>query len=732
MKNNFTLQMLGVNKQLYVLLSWVIFIGWAMWQHAQQSLQPPLYDASTYYLKAYNFWSKVHQHKLFNPLNVEPSFRPPGTILMSYPFGFDSDYRGFYFRSVFLPIALLVLAVVVGGYRRELDSNCKWHLVLFAAFLSSLPCFYYFELISDLPAPSYWGLVDNFLAGVAALAAAATIRSFRNHSLVWLCLAAVFSCFCLLVKPAGAFVMMLTGLTWFGLAAFQLKLVWQSPDERKSMTRWLLQGMAIFAVPFMVVLASSFTSQYLSPQNLAFGKTAVGILQSEWSLTLPVLLNVIHTGVGYSFIAWLLMMIILVVNHLWKKPTEILFWPKSYLAGLALASSITLLFGIWFWIFSSGVQIRYSIPFVLMAAILALPAILSAVQTMSNWKLAIVSVVMAVPVINVGLLLSQQNPALEWQKWTGVNLTSAGYDPVVSQALNFAREIKQGGRNVTMFSMSLNIADADFQAVGQYAKFSMLPMPIISILRPVDWQRASAFRKEEMLIADYWLFEPVHDPNIVSDKLTNLAIEDLDQETVLFRAWATQLTPKEGVSVVSDTPTARVLRITDKALLESAFDQLVKKHQWRNTFINANPKRRFSEKELAEALVLNPPSLENVNFGNIFHLRALSVSRAGDEVTVRFWWKPLLTLSEQDWVFFIHLIDDAGNIVLNNAAMIYFKHPLSSLDGSYLFDQVTFKNPAGNGTQRLAVGFYRPNQKMPIADKGTRDWDNRRIIVPLL
>ena len=118
------------------------------------------------------------------------------------------------------------------------------------------------------------------------------------------------------------------------------------------MTRWLLRGMCIFAIPFLVVLASSFTSQYLSPQNLAYGKTAVGILQSEWSLSLPVLLNVIHTGVGYFFIAWLLWTIIIVGVYLWEKPAEIRLVPKyHHLAGLALASVITLAFGVWFWIF---------------------------------------------------------------------------------------------------------------------------------------------------------------------------------------------------------------------------------------------------------------------------------------------------------------------------------------------------------------------------------------------
>jgi hypothetical protein len=655
----FLVHTLRAHLQLLVLLLWVAFISLTLWQHAQQSRQPPTYDASTYYLKAYNFWNKVHQHRLFNPFNVEPTFRPPGTILMSYPFDFDTDYRGFYFRSIFLPIALLVLAVVIAGYRHELDIKCKWHLVLFAAFLSSLPCFYYFELTSDLPIPvsANWGLVDNFLAGVAALATAARLRSVWTRCLAWLSLGAALSSFCLLIKPAGGFIMLLIGFTWFGLTLFNLRSVWQSPDERKSMTRSILLSIIIFSVFYLTVITAAFNSYYLSPQNLAFGKTALGILQAEWSFSWLILLSVIRMGVGYLFVAWLVLMIIVVANHLRRMPIDyLLCWPKSFLTGLSLSSCITLLFGIWFWIVGTGgtTQIRYTIPFVIMAMILAFPTILISVRTLPNWKIAIVSVLMIAPIINMGLLLAQRNPSIEWQKWTGVNLTSGVFDPVIDQAQNFVRAVKQGGKNVTIYTMSLNMADADFQSVVQYANFTMPPMPIISILRPMDWQRPTTFRKEEMLIADYWLFQPVRDPSILSAKLAATAIEDLDQETMLFQAWATQLTTKEGVVLVSDTSTARVLRITDRTQLESAFDALVKKHSWRSTFINENPKRQVNEKELAEALVLNPPSLENVNFGGRFLLRALSASHTENDITVRIWWHPLSSLIERDWILFIH------------------------------------------------------------------------------
>jgi len=722
-------------KQLGVLLLWVVFVGWALWyQHAQQSQQPPLYDAWGYYFKAYNFWTKAHEAGSFNPFDVEPSFRPPGTVLMSYPFGFDVDFRGFYFRSIFVPIALLGLAVVIGGYRRALDNRSKWLLVVLAAFLSTLPGFYYFELSPGIPAPHYWGLVDHFLAGVAALAAAAAIRSVWTHSLAWTGLAAALASFCLLIKPSGLLIMMLIGLTWFGLTALRLKSVWQSAGERKSATRLLLGGMAIFAITYLAVLAGSFSSQYLSSKNLAYGAVIVGVLQMETEslVSWPVFRDVVRTGLGYPFAAWLCLMIVAVGHHLWRSATGSLPWPRPVLAGLTIASSITFAVGVWFWIVATGgiTQIRYFMPFALTAVILALPAILTAVRALPGWALTTLSLLMLAPVVNMGALLAQRNAPIAWQEWTGVNLTSGVSRPVVDQAWNFAATVKRDGRNVNLYSMTMNFADATFQSVVVNALIATPPMPLVSIQRPQDGQRPiTAYRKAEMLDADYWLFEPVRDPARAAAALAIVSIDAYDQEKALFQAWATQLTENDGVAVVSDTPTARVLRVVDPVLLEKAFDALLAKHHWRSTFLAANPKRRFDEKELAAALAQYPPSLTNVNFADRFHLRALSVSRAGDETTVRLWWKPLSPLPEHDWALFIHSIDDEGKILLANHVSVVFDRSLSSSDGTVLFEQLTFKNPAGS--RKLAIGFVRPNQPLPVADKGTRDWDGRRVIVPL-
>src|SRR5436305_4338250 len=101
-----------------VAVLWLLLLALEMWPMVQQSVQPPVYDTLTYFQKAKNFWAAVSMLKLTNPLNLEPVFRPPGTILMSYPVGFTNDFHGFYFRSIFIPILLLVAAVYCAGSAR--------------------------------------------------------------------------------------------------------------------------------------------------------------------------------------------------------------------------------------------------------------------------------------------------------------------------------------------------------------------------------------------------------------------------------------------------------------------------------------------------------------------------------------------------------------------------------------------------------------------------------------
>jgi len=324
-----------------------------------------------------------------------------------------------------------------------------------------------------------------------------------------------------------------------------------------------VQGLIILAVVDATVLAASLSSPYLSRQNLAFGNAAIVIMQTELMVTWAALQEAVHTGLGYAFIAWALLTALLVGWKLWRVPAGPAPWNKPMLCGLAFASLLTFAFGIWFWIFGSGgvYQIRYFVPFALMAMILAVPVMVRLIPAMHRWEVIVLSVPMALSVVNMGMLLAQSDPSIEWQKWAGVNLSSGGQDAVAVQAQNFLGTIKREGHDTILYSMPMSATDSKFQAVIDYSRTVGPSTPIVSIRRPVDWQRPTTYRINEMLGAEYWLFEPVRDPRVAKATLATRSIEGFFQERVLFQAWATQLTASDGVAVVSETPTARVLRI---------------------------------------------------------------------------------------------------------------------------------------------------------------------------
>lgn len=95
---------------LFLLLAWFIFAGVGIWSYASIEIEPPVFDALSYVHKAQSFWTSLLSFQIFNPLSLEPTIRPFGTVLLSYPFGFSDDFSAFYFRSSFIPLIIFGLS----------------------------------------------------------------------------------------------------------------------------------------------------------------------------------------------------------------------------------------------------------------------------------------------------------------------------------------------------------------------------------------------------------------------------------------------------------------------------------------------------------------------------------------------------------------------------------------------------------------------------------------------
>ena len=721
--------------QVLVVL-WLVFMGCALWAEADRTEQPPFYDAISYAQKAKNFWANLHQARPANPLNLEPTIRPPGTVLMSYPFGFSSDVRGFFFRSVYLPILLLVAAVYVVGFAREARRSERWSLALIALYLSTLPMFY------QLGGGMFWGMVDNFLAGVAALCIAACARSVKHQSLQWVFVTALLAGLCLLIKPSGLLIMAVVGMSWLLTVLLTLKAVWLERQRRKVVLQFLGSGLALFVVIFGSTLYSSFSSRYLSTENITGGAQAVRLLVEDRGNITPHLLNyMIQTSFGYPLLLGVIAVGVLSVAR-WRSSALPTGWSKPLLAGQANAALCCFSIGAWFWLVKTGgTQVRYFFPFALMGLVCLVPFALWIFNTLSTTARICLWILLVIPAINLALLLVLPEPPSLWQKLTGINLASGTLRQEVQLAEAMVGEARRQGKHLVLYAVSFGGSVATGGSVPAGVLESTIfwesvlhpADPGISIQRPVDWVRHNTFRFEEIFQADYILFEPVRDPVTQGEILAQRSINTFEQESGLVQAWFSRADKEDGVAAVSTTSNLRLLKVVDSAKLEKALAVLEHQYTWRPEFREANPKLWWKEQELAEFEKLHKPQVMNVRFGDTIKLHALTLSHHEDQITVRLWWERLAATPEKEWFFFFHLINEKGEILANNALPMNQRGPLLP-DQSIRFDTITFINPPGHKTVALATGIYHVVNGEPqtvAADNGVRDWNNHRVILPL-
>lgn len=563
--------------------AWLVLLGTTIWLHADASQQTPVFDAFTYYLKADNFWAAVHAGHWFNPLNIEPSFRPPGTILMSYPFGFSIDPRGFYFRSVYFPEVMASAAVIIATYEPGDDFRRRWRVVLTAMFFSSMTLAYHFEYGSW---DGFWGLVDSFFAGLAALAAACTWRGTRagGHTLTWSVATGLISALSIIVKPSGALVAAVVGIAWavFGVATV---IEYHRSNGAKSrslpvLAFRLLAGAAIIAAADGAMVAASLHSNYLSPQNLAFGKTAIGLMR-QLPFPLDEVWTLLNIGLGRGLIYWAGLAILICVSAMLSRRRSLL--TMRYLM-LILVGFATLLFGIWFWFIGSGApsQVRYAVPFFLMALVWLVPV------TLRAWSLAPVILrvasmaLMLATMCNLTLLLLLAHPAVGWQRFSGVGVTS-DFPPTILHAFK-QLVAAPAARPRSIYVVSFDTNDAILGSIIDESGLLHPERPILSLRRPIDWQRSATIRINEVEAADALMVNPTQclwapkDGNAVS----------LNDEQGLFTCWADGLTAADGIAVFFAAPTVRILSVVDRLKFRTSLISMVASHQWDNSFVLAN------------------------------------------------------------------------------------------------------------------------------------------------
>jgi hypothetical protein len=182
-------------------------LGIGVYRKAARAIAPPTDDPMSYYTKGALVWKEWSNGHPVNPLNVYPTTRPPGTMLLGSPLGFSADFHPFYFRSTYIPVVVFVIAFWVLAESKVRQPRQRWANLVGALMLASLPMFYQFERNPAFTFTADWGHVDCFLGALAALATALLIVSVQRCSVGIAAMGTLVGALTLMVKPAGLLLM---------------------------------------------------------------------------------------------------------------------------------------------------------------------------------------------------------------------------------------------------------------------------------------------------------------------------------------------------------------------------------------------------------------------------------------------------------------------------------------------------------------------------------------------
>jgi len=681
--------------------------------------------------KAINFWQAWNKGQPFNPLDIEPTARPPGTILMSYPFGFTLDYRGFHFRSVFLPILSVAFAAYLAA-GSTLHRPGSWKVASTALLFTSLPMFYHLDMVETFPEPVRWGLVDNFQAGIAAIATAAVIRSLNNTSIFWLISGWILAVLTLFIKPSGLMVMALLAVSWFALISLEIKRAREQGNITRSLSGYLRWGCLSAIVIYGTAIALCTLSKYISQENLSFAQQALIIMKSVLAVSFGELLLWGHASSGEAIVIWSagILICLLTTASVSKRESGVGI-PTRIKALIFVCFSIWGI-GAWYWLVaqSGGNQIRYFYPFMLMGFVMLIPVATHAWEKSPRMVGALILIVSVFPAVNLAALLIQDVPSEKWQKITGVNVAVGKGKDVVAQANDFIQKLRSEQARPKLYSFASGISATVFENVGMYEEMINPDQPTFTVQRPQDWIAGFAVRENVLLTSEYILIRKM-DEKIAHSQMMARHIATFEDESNIFQAWLNGLSKGAGIEILSESNELRLLRIYDRFLFREQLYKFVASHSWRDEFVLANEPVWWGAAEIKKD---KSTELSNISFSGNYEIHSLKLVRLNEGIKVEVWWKSKPNLDAKRIMFF-HIVDDEGNIIYNRDFPLYPYEPFES-DREWRHDTVDFPFALSNKRSTgLAFGVYNQGTgDLLAADfdaKSKRDWNGLRILVPI-
>jgi len=709
-------------------------LGIGIYQKTSRAVAPPIYDPMAYYTKGAMVWKEWSNGRLVNPLNVGPTSRPPGTMLLTSPFGFSPDFRAFFFRSIYFPIVVFVLAFWVLAESQIRQSRQRWANLVGALTLASLPMFYQFERSYAIASPSDWGYMDCFLGALAALATVLLILSVRRRSVILATIGAVAGAFTLLVKPAGLVLLPVFCFLWVTelLAAnWPILPAWR---EDRTLKRYSIWTASLLALILGATTAACFGSEYLSRTNIKIGyngqKIVIDMFKSLslWSLAAPQ----VQTSFGWHWFCMSIAGSLILLGAIVVRVSRHSLCREDF---RFLAALTALCLGVVWWVkFAGPAMIRYLYPFPMIFLVVLLPMVLTAADLLlPRWTRRALAALCVAPIAVVIGLLFMDAPSLKWQRLVGVNLSAGQFGEEVKMGDLLVDEARRAGRNLKIYVIPTDALPGVVEAEGIYRNLLHPQAPTFQIQRANDWIHTIMVRRREFVQADFILFYPIHDANRLHALLAQPVVNDPVTESDVFSAWLTGTSDDQGLQTVSES-VLRLVRVIDHAKLDEAFGRLVAKHGWPDLFYKENIEPAILTRDaFVLAVDRSVPGGRDIHFGKQFLLRGALLQPKDGGLQMELFWE---SLAEQPlkYFVFVHIIDQSGKML---AQADYEQAPGARTaprlaKASEIWRDVTqLSSDQLRGATGIAIGIFEPPETFLTADRGDRDWDNRRLILRL-
>ncbi len=573
----------------------VLFVGllaFGIYRKTSRAVAPPLYDALSYYEKAYYVWQGLTSEKGFvPPFEAAPGIRPPGSVPVTAPFGVRvarEGYQWFYFRNILAPILIWMAACFLAFPVTARDPGDQKLRLALVASLGMLPLFFNMEYNEEI-IMGYWGLQDTLVASVAALALALVLLGQDRRSAPQTALGLALAGYTIWIKPSGILVTLVVSAFWIGEFAFRL-WSFRHDREQKSLTgRYALRTFPFLLVFPLFFAGIAFTSPYLSNANIEWAKEAQSIVLDMYSTVSFAPLKILaNRSVGYI---WLTVFLLVGLAALFLSILKRKAFVSTATARIFLSAG-ALLCSFYWWYKMAGPLDRYMFPFVLMCVIgvgnpLWVLMTASIKQAHKNLLALFFGALALFPLI----VLLHGAPSKDLQVFLGINLSSGGYKNAVAAGKFLKSEAKTREGIVAVFAPDPAGAAMGTAFVESFLELANLTGSHFKILHPFPWAKGATISGEQLCCADFIL---VNEAEEISLAPLGGRAADIWQEMLVLKQFLKDLTGDDGVKRTAFSGLS-VIEVVDRNKLKRAFFRMADSFNWRREFYDENNRWRDLE-----------------------------------------------------------------------------------------------------------------------------------------